>query len=487
MYPPRSDKKQNNHRKRKSRKLWIMTNTVLVLMIALVVILLSLNDQVFNSGSSHPAEGQPEAASGGQKSSTTAQEEQPSAASEDDGKPTQKTVNPKRDESTADSSSYDTKSESASSAKKQSQKTTNPDHSAEDKRTSAQTDGKEQNVRQTEQQKPAGQNSPAAPANNPASPASAALTLNFGGDVQFAGKVESLLEQKGYQYPYQYLGNTFTSKSLNIVNLETPVTTGGAGAKNKQYVFKSSPQALEAMAKAHVDAVNLANNHILDQGVSGLLDTLQHLDRNGIAHAGAGRSSQEAFAPAYLEKQGIKVALLGFTRVIPESSWNAGVSTPGVAAAYDAAAANAAIKEARKHAALVVVVAHWGKERVLTPDQNQTRLAHGFIDAGADLVIGGHPHVLQGMEKYKGKWIAYSTGNFIFTKSSNAATWNTAVFQASCRADGQCGMKLIPFRTELGQPVPVQGQEAQAILNQIQNLSIGNVRIGQDGQVTSGS
>lgn len=116
-------------------------------------------------------------------------------------------------------------------------------------------------------------------------------------------------------------------------------------------------------------------------------------------------------------------------------------------------------------------------------EKHQTSLAHSFIDAGADLVIGGHPHVLQSIEQYKGKWIAYSTGNFIFTKKSDAPdTWDTAVFEAKCSKKGDCRLKLLPFRTEIGQPVPLKGEEGERLFKKVENLSQ-NVKINKDGEV----
>ena len=235
------------------------------------------------------------------------------------------------------------------------------------------------------------------------------VTIHFVGDIQFSGKVAELLGKNGYDYPFAKLGSMFQSDDLTIGNLETPVTHGGTGAEDKTYVYKSSPKSLQAMAAA-VDAVNLANNHILDQGVEGLVDTLTYLNDYGIAHAGAGMNGTEAYEPAYFERKGMKIALLGFSRVVPVASWKADGNRAGVAEAYDSTRAVAAIQSARKKADLVIVVAHWGEERVSTPNADQTRLAHEFVDAGADLIIGGHPHVLQGLEYYKGKWIAYSTG-----------------------------------------------------------------------------
>ncbi|MNJ55024.1 Capsule biosynthesis protein CapA [compost metagenome] len=232
-----------------------------------------------------------------------------------------------------------------------------------------------------------------------------------------------------------------------------------------------------------MDAVNLANNHTLDQGVEGLLDTMRHLKDNSIQYFGAGKNKSEAYAPIYFERKGIRIALCGFSRVIPKADWAAGKNKPGVAAVYDPAEALKTVKTAREAADLVIVVTHWGKERTTELEKHQTSLARSFIDAGADLIIGGHPHVLQGIEQYKGKWIAYSTGNFIFTKKSSAPdTWDTAVFEAKCTKKGDCQMKLLPFRTEIGQPVPLKGEEAAQVLKRVESLSQ-DVKINSNGEV----
>ncbi|WP_340393927.1 CapA family protein [Paenibacillus sp. FSL E2-0190] len=310
------------------------------------------------------------------------------------------------------------------------------------------------------------------------------VTLNFGGDVIFSGKAGELLEKKGYDYSYAALEGLFKKDDLTILNLETPVTTGGVSATNKQFVFKGSPLALDALKSAGVDAVNMANNHTLDQGEQGLRDTLNHLAERGIPYVGAGLNSKEAYSAQYFERKGIKIALLGFTRVIPASDWMAGKNKPGLASVYDSAEGLKAIAAAKKKADLVVVVVHWGKERVEQYDKTQQSLGHSFIDAGADLVIGGHPHVLQGVEPYKGKWIAYSTGNFIFTRSTVPATWETAVFQAECSVKGQCSLKLKPMKAELAQPVPMNEVDGKLLLKRVEALSAGRVKIGSDGKVT---
>ncbi|WP_059054254.1 CapA family protein [Paenibacillus senegalimassiliensis] len=308
------------------------------------------------------------------------------------------------------------------------------------------------------------------------------LLIHFVGDTMFSGKVQERLEKKGYDFPYEYIRELFEQDDLTLLNLETPVTEGGQPAENKTYVFKSPTRALAPMAKAGVDAVGLANNHILDQGISGLKDTLKALKEHDIAYAGAGHDAKDAYAPVYLERKGIKVALLSFSRVVPESTWVAGANHAGVASAYTPKRALEEIRTAKENADLVLVMSHWGKERTTVLEDHQQELAHAYIDAGADLVIGSHPHVMQGLEQYQGKWIVYSTGNFIFTKSKDPKTWETAVFSAVFTKEGECSLRLIPYRTELGQPVLMNAEDGGKLLREIAEMSPG-VRIADTGEV----
>lgn len=314
-------------------------------------------------------------------------------------------------------------------------------------------------------------------------PGSQTVKLSFAGDVMFAGKVEEALRREGFDYPYRQLGDLFRNDDYTVINLETAVTERGDRAEDKQYAFRSPPEALDPMKAAGIDAVSLANNHTLDWGVTGLKDTMDVLSDHEIPYVGAGRNAREAFAPHYVERGGMKIAILGFTRVIPETSWKAGAETPGLADVYDSALALKTITEAKSQADLVVVMAHWGKERERDFNDTQRELGRSFIDAGADLVIGSHPHVLQGLEPYNGKWIAYSTGNFIFTRSTSKETWETAVFQAECSRQGACELKLTPMHAELGQPVPMNAEDGLKLLRKVEDMSRGMVKIGEDGKV----
>lgn len=310
------------------------------------------------------------------------------------------------------------------------------------------------------------------------------IHLSFVGDVMMAGNVEKMLIEKGYDYPYTEVAKWFVQDDITIANLETPVTTRGTPPENKAFIYKSPPDALPALKEAGIDVVNLANNHSMDQGVEGLLDTFSFLDKNQIAYIGAGKDMKRAYAPVIVEKNGIRVAFLGFSRVIPDVSWYAGKNKPGMAATYDPALAVKAIQEARTQADLVVVIPHWGEERKDDPVDHQMELARAYIDAGANLVVGGHPHVLQGFETYKNKWIAYSLGNFIFTRSTEPRTWESIILQASCTKSGDCALKAIPVHAELARAVPMNDTDGQILLKRLESISI-NARIHSDGSVTA--
>ncbi|QGR00211.1 CapA family protein [Paenibacillus psychroresistens] len=307
------------------------------------------------------------------------------------------------------------------------------------------------------------------------------IHMAFVGDILLASGVETLMKQNGFDYPYKDVKELLLKPDLTIGNLETPVTDRGE-LQLKEYNYRSSPLALPALKEAGLDLVNLANNHIMDYGSEGMLDTMDHLDNVGIKRVGAGHDAKEAFESVIIEKNGMKIAFLGFSRVVPEASWKAGVKHPGVADTYDYRAPVLAIEKARAEADLVVVITHWGVERTDTPVAYQTELAHLFIDAGADLVVGGHPHVLQGVEAYKGKWIAYSLGNFIFTTNSVKETLETFVLNATCSKERQCTLNVVPIKTVYAKPAIMDVETGQALFERISAVSY-HAEIQPDGQI----
>lgn len=310
------------------------------------------------------------------------------------------------------------------------------------------------------------------------------ISLAFVGDLLVNEYVSGITEREGYDYLYRQALLYLSMPDLTAGNLEYPVTEREEPVTGTPYVFKGAPETLPSMRDAGFDVLSLANNHALDQGVEGMLDTMKHLDEAGIAHMGAGRNDKEAFAPVIKEARGIKVAYVGISRVIPFVEWKADKNVAGVAETYETTRAVKAIAEAKKQADIVVVMVHWGKERTDMPEPYQTDFGRQYIDAGADLVIGSHPHVLQGFETYKGKWIAYSLGNFIFTSYPKEKAGETGVLDALCTKDGDCELTFHPMFTTAAQPTPLEGEAAQGLLDRLSSLSFG-VKLLEDGLLVS--
>ena len=322
-----------------------------------------------------------------------------------------------------------------------------------------------------------------APSDEPEEPLDETVTIAFVGDILLASSVENLMRREGFDYPYAKALPYLQEPDLTIGNLENPITTRGTPAEDKQYVFKGSPDLLPSLREAGVDFVALANNHTLDQGVEGLLDTIDHLNEAGIRHAGAGHNDEEAFTPAVFDIKGMSIAVFSLSRVVPHVSWKADKNHPGVAETYDPRRAVEAIERARESNDLIIVYAHWGEELKTEPRDIEKKLARAYIDAGADIVVGSHPHVLQGFEYYEGGWIAYSLGNFIFNVTTNAETRDTGVLNAVCAKGGSCELAFVPMRAiEPSRPEPLEGEERRAMLDRLERMSFG-VAIGEDGSL----
>ena len=196
-----------------------------------------------------------------------------------------------------------------------------------------------------------------------------------------------------------------------IGNLECPVATTGKPMANKIYTFRADPRVLKVL-QGRFQAVALANNHSGDYGREAFLETLSWLDKGGIAHFGGGRNLTEAHAPLWIEKNNLRIAVLSYDEFLPRA-FEAGPDWPGIAWSEDSQVL-ADIRAAKAAGAdLVIPFMHWGWEHEPS-SLRQQQLARLMIDAGAAAVVGGHPHVTQGAEIYKGRPIVYSLGNFVF-------------------------------------------------------------------------
>ncbi len=306
------------------------------------------------------------------------------------------------------------------------------------------------------------------------------VTLLFAGDLFLT----DLLQEK---YDKNGISAAATSELLEItrgadvfmLNEEFPFGTTGEAAEDKQYTFRVDPKYVSVLPQLGADIVTLANNHMLDYGREPLTETLSALDQNGILHVGAGQNLEEAAALQTIEAGGRTIGFLGATRVIPEHSWTASKSNSGLFTTYDPAKLVAAIQAAKQTCDYVVVYVHWGIERSTEPEDYQQTLAHQYIDAGADAVIGAHPHVLQGIEYYDGKPIFYSLGNFIFANRS----YETMMAELTV-TDSGVGVRVIPCVSTSNQMELMESGQQAGFYSSLQELSFGTVTIDGDGRVT---
>ncbi|MEC7828783.1 MAG: CapA family protein [Actinomycetota bacterium] len=231
-------------------------------------------------------------------------------------------------------------------------------------------------------------------------------TLLAGGDVLL-----DLTEPEGID-PFANVQPDLASADIAIVNLEMAITERGE-PYDKEFVFRAPGSAALTLAGAGIDVVSLANNHILDFGPVGLADTIAVLDEVGILRPGAGSNNAEAYAPRVLTLgNGIRVAFVSATAVVP-GGFAASADRPGVAdAKWAIPRVLAAVRAAAAGNDVVVVSVHWGIERETCPSEDQRDLATDLIEAGANLILGHHPHVLQPIETFDRTVIAYSLGNF---------------------------------------------------------------------------
>ena len=245
-----------------------------------------------------------------------------------------------------------------------------------------------------------------------------AIELVFAGDVLLSDHVLAAYERGGGISGVVGPGflEEIRQADIFMVNQEFPFSVRGEQAPDKQYTFRLPPEKVSLFQEMGIDIVTLANNHALDFGRDALLDTCKTLDDAGILRVGAG-TMEEAERWQAIEAGGKKIGFLGATRVIPVSDWAVTAYNPGMLATYDPTRLLEKIKEAKLVNDYVVVYVHWGVEREEFPKDYQRTLGRQYIDAGADLVVGSHPHVLQGIEYYQGKPIVYSLGNFVFGSS----------------------------------------------------------------------
>jgi poly-gamma-glutamate capsule biosynthesis protein CapA/YwtB (metallophosphatase superfamily) len=286
------------------------------------------------------------------------------------------------------------------------------------------------------------------------------FTLVVAGDVHFIDRTAKLLAEPATAFGP--IAEVLRAADLTMVNLETAVTNRGV-PEPKEFHFRTSPFAFNALSAAGIDAVTLANNHTLDYGRVGLLDTLDAAQHANFPVFGAGRNAAEAYAPWMTTVRGVRVAALGFMQVHElEVPWAAQDNRPGIAEAFDVTRALAAVHAARERADLVIVFNHWGTQGVACPNAEQKTFAQKLSAAGADIIVGSHAHVLQGSGWLGEKFIAYGMANFLWW--GNSYSTETGVLRLTVRGRTVVKSEFLPaVVSNTGQPTLLTGAAADAL------------------------
>ena len=254
-------------------------------------------------------------------------------------------------------------------------------------------------------------NEAAALGKNPIAPRQASFIAT--GDIMLSRHVAEKIKAAGDPAaPFYQISGTLQSADFSFGNLESPIVDGPGTFGGNSLVFAASSSTLGGLAKTKFKVLNLANNHALDQGITGLESTVHFLDDLGIQHIGAGKDQADAWRPAKVKTDGITTCFIGASYASVNDGGKA--KNNFVARMEDLDHLKANILSLRPSCDFIVASMHAGTEYTRTPNQAQTIFAHAAVDAGADMVIGAHPHWVQSVEKYQGKYIFYSLGNFIF-------------------------------------------------------------------------
>ena len=294
------------------------------------------------------------------------------------------------------------------------------------------------------------------------------------GDVMLGWQVGRKIVRSGPAAPWVRVKRYFDQADLVVANLECVISNRGTRWPSKLIHLRTPLAAADSLVAGGVDVVSVANNHALDFGREAFSDTLRLLDERGIQHAGGGRDDAAAQAPAIVEENGLRIAFLGY--VLPFSSrtsfstreWEAGVNRAGLAIGSPERVRRD-VARARDDADLIVVMVHGGVEYSGRPRASQRAFANAAIDAGATLVLGHHPHVLQGYAKRGNTLIAFSLGNFMFARFDGAPN-DSAILDVTLTADGVASLDWIPIVIEGGLPRPAVGSEIGRIMRRLPSL-----------------
>lgn len=299
------------------------------------------------------------------------------------------------------------------------------------------------------------------------------ITISFAGDVTlgnykgspYAGTFDNeFSNQDGdFDYFFENVRDIFSEDDLSVVNLEGPLTTA-TNAKVKKFAFKGDPSYVNILKCGNIEAVTLANNHSEDYFEQGIDDTKSILDQYNISYFGLGEKS-------VIDANGIKVGLLGY------NGWPENYTEEKLTSMKQD------IENMKQEADMVAVYFHWGVERDYKPNEVQKKFAYNAIDYGADLVVGSHPHVVQGIEKYNDKYIVYSLGNFCFGGNKNPGDKDSMIYQQTFNFEENklvsidepnvipCSISSTSSRNDY-RPTVLEGAERERVFDKINDISI---------------
>lgn len=297
------------------------------------------------------------------------------------------------------------------------------------------------------------------------------IVINAVGDVMLAGRWASSIKKQGYDTPFSAMTSELAKGDLNLANLESPIARQGKEFTTKKFRFRAAPELAPALRKAGFQLVTLANNHSMDFGGQALGETMKYLETAGIAWIGAGDNLAESRKMALYTIKGKKITFLGYSLTQP-TEFFAGQQRPGTAPGY-VKLVEADVISARRQADYVIVSFHWGKEGSGTVQAYQRNTAHKAIEAGADVILGHHPHVLQGVERYKNGIIFYSLGNFAFaskSRTSDVAALVRLRLNGDAREAEILPLDVLNSRVHF-QPQPLSGKRADNVIGRLNSLS----------------
>jgi poly-gamma-glutamate synthesis protein (capsule biosynthesis protein) len=300
------------------------------------------------------------------------------------------------------------------------------------------------------------------------------VTLSAVGDVLLDRGVAKQIRASSTNYPFQFAAPLLKNADITFGNLECPLAERGQKVP-KQVSFKADPAFAPCLNAAGFDILSIANNHTLDCGRTGLQETMAKLRARNIKWCGAGHDRSQAETVTILNVRGLRVGFIGFCEFVPEGVFLNG-DKPCIALADDDRV-RAALQKARGRCDVLVASFHWGIEYSDRPSERQKHLARLAAQAGADLVLGHHPHVLQGVEVLPGKHgrrciVAYSLGNFLFDVPEHVvkATADTVVFNCTLDKRGVRTVQLVPMKIEKARPRAVSATEAKGALQTLKKL-----------------